>query len=159
MKRLIFSIQLLGIISIAAFAGAMIMLYTSLVSFWEQIPAEDFFNWYSNYSSGIEATTGPLVMLSLFLPLLAILLVRKIPQSRIYWLISFLLCIGIMAITLSYFVEANTSFATRSIEAAHLNESIHRWGDLHLLRISMALISAVFAGIGLLKYLSNSNED
>lgn len=159
MKRLILSIQILSIISIGAFAGAMTMLYTALVSFWKQVPAGDFLHWFSNYSSGIETSTGPLVMLSLILPLISIFLVRKIPKSRMYWLISFLLCIGIMAITMSFFVGANTSFANGSIELDQVKETLNTWGKLHIVRISLAFISSIFAGIGLVNYMSETGND
>ncbi len=158
MKKITVLIQVVSIISIGAFTGAMIMLYTAILSFWKQASPEDFLNWYANYASGIMDSTGPLVMLSLILPLICIFLVRKIPQSRTYWLISFLLSIVIMVITLSYFVDVNTSFGNKSIELNHVKETLETWGKLHIVRISIAFVSAVFAGIGMVKYLSNSSR-
>ncbi len=156
MKKIVLLIQVLCIISLGAFTGAMTMLYTAVLSFWKKAPPEDFLNWYSDYSSGITTTTGPLVVLSIILPLICIFLVVKIPKSRVYWIISFLFCAGIMVITMNYFVEVNSSFANKSIELSFIKETLNTWGKLHIIRILMAFVSSVFAGAGMITYLSKN---
>lgn len=156
MKKISLSIQILSIISIASFSGAMLMLYTGPVSFWKKIPPDDFLNWFSNHSSGIEITIGPLVILSMLLPLISVFSTWKIPKSRIYWLISFLFLLGIMAITLSFFLETNSAFAAKSIELDQVNEKLNTWDTLHSIRVVMGFLSAIFAGIGFIRYMSNT---
>ncbi len=158
MKKISLIIQSLSIISVAAFAGAMLMLYTALLSFWKQIPPADFLNWFSIYSSGIETTTGALGILSLILPLISIFLVRKISTSRNYWLLAYALVIGIMIITFSFFLEANSSFVSKSIDINAVGKTLKMWGSLHSIRISMGFLSAIFALVGLTKYISNSTS-
>lgn len=156
MKKVRLVIQILSIISIASFAGAMLMLYTSLVSFWEQIPPDDFLNWFSSYSSGITVTTGLLVKLSILFPLISIFITWKIPLSRNYWLIAYVFIIGIMVITFSFFIETNTAFVSKTIELAHVKASIKMWGDLHFIRTIMGFASSFFAVLGLVTYLSST---
>ncbi|SNZ01167.1 protein of unknown function [Flagellimonas pacifica] len=146
-------IQVISIACLGAFAGAMIMLNTAILSFWKKAAPEDFLDWYADYASGIMDATGPLVMSSLILPLVCFFLVIKNKQSRIYWIISFSLSVIIMIITMGYFVGVNTSFAEQSIELVQIKETLDTWGRNHLIRISLAFASALFAGIGLVKYL------
>ncbi|WP_299105999.1 DUF1772 domain-containing protein [uncultured Tenacibaculum sp.] len=154
MKSLTTIIQILSIIVTGMFSGAMIMLYTAVLSFWKQTKPSGFLIWYSNYSSGIIDSTGPLLMLSICLPLLSFVLVRKFSRINIYWLLSFLLCVLIMIITLIYFVDVNTSFGEKSIEIGNIKSTLNTWGNLHLIRILLALFSSFLGGIGLVKYLS-----
>ncbi|MCL6295083.1 anthrone oxygenase family protein [Jejuia spongiicola] len=156
MKKIALIIQVVSIICLGTFTGAMIMLYTAILSFWKKAEPLDFLDWYVEYASGIMGATGPLVMSSLILPLVCFFLVIRIKQSRIYWAISFLLSVIIMAITLSYFVDVNTSFANQSIELNHVKETLDTWGANHLIRILLAFTSATFAGFGLVKYLSKN---
>lgn len=157
MNRIVISFQIVSIILLGAFAGAMIMLYTAILSFWKKSTPQDFLDWYDSYASGIMDATGPLVMASIGLPLICFVLVIRNKQSRVYWLGSFLLSVIIMIITLSYFVNVNTSFVDQSIELDKVKKTLKTWGSNHLIRISLAFLSAIFAGIGLSKYLTNSN--
>lgn len=159
MKKLRLAIQIISIICLASFAGGMVMLYTALVSFWKQIPPADFLDWFSNYSSGIEDATGPFVKLSMLLPLISIILVWKVPRSRLYWLLSYAFVIGIMVVTFAFFIEANSSFASKTIELSLVAEKVNTWGNLHLLRIGMGFISAILGGIGLVKYIGSMNSN
>ncbi len=158
MRKITIAIQIVSIVSMGAFAGAMIMLYTAILSFWKKASPEEFLGWYSNYASGIMDATGPLVMSSILLPLICMVLVWKIPKSRIYWLISLLLSVIIMVITLSYFVDVNTSFADQSIELNRVKETLETWGQFHIIRISIAFISSVFGGMGIVQYLSKNQN-
>lgn len=153
-NKIVVLIQILTIICLASFTGAMIMLYTAILAFWKQSTSEEFLNWYVNYSSGITDSTGPFLMSSIIMPLICIFLIWKHPQSRKYWVISASLSGMIMIITLSYFVNVNTSFGNKSIAVNQIKETLIVWGNLHLLRISIALVSALSASIGLIKYLS-----
>ncbi|WP_097046601.1 anthrone oxygenase family protein [Flagellimonas pacifica] len=153
MRKISILIQVISIACLGAFAGAMIMLNTAILSFWKKAAPEDFLDWYADYASGIMDATGPLVMSSLILPLVCFFLVIKNKQSRIYWIISFSLSVIIMIITMGYFVGVNTSFAEQSIELVQIKETLDTWGRNHLIRISLAFASALFAGIGLVKYL------
>lgn len=154
MKNLRLPIQILSIASIAAFAGSMLMLYTTLVPFWKQMAPNNFLAWFSDYSSGITTTTGPFVKLCMLLPLTSILLVWKVPSSRVYWLISYAFILGIMVITFSFFIEANESFTNGTIELALVDEKVRLWGELHGIRTVLGFLSTVFAALGLLKYWS-----
>ncbi len=149
MKKLCLLVQVSSIISIAAFAGSMLMLNTSLVSFWKQIPPNEFLNWFSNYSTGIEMTTGPMLKLTMLLPLISIILVWKIPKSRYYWLTSYMLIIGIMVITVAFFIDANTSFVAKTVELENVKVIVTTWGTLHSIRTNLGFLSALFALIGL----------
>lgn len=153
MNRVVVSFQILTITIVGAFTGAMIMLYTAILAFWKLATHAEFLNWYTNYASGIMDATGPLLMSSIILPLISAFLVRNNPKSRKYWIISFFLCGIIMAITLSYFVDVNATFSDRSIEMTTVKNTLNTWGNLHLVRISLAFISTLVGGVGLVKYL------
>ncbi len=158
MKKIKLLVQILSVISIAGFAGSMLMLYTSLVPFWKQLPSEDFLNWFSNYSSGITATTGLFVKLSMLIPLTSIFLTWKTHVSRNYWAISYAFILGIMVITFSFFIEANESFVSKTIELKDVKEAINTWANLHAIRIVFSFLSAFFAALGMIKYISSTTS-
>ena len=158
MKPIAVLFQIVSIILLGAFTGAMIMLYTAILSFWKKTTPQDFLDWYDSYASGIMDATGPLVMASIGLPLICFVLVIKNRESRIYWLGSFLLSVIIMIITLSYFVDINTSFSDQTIKLGKIKETLKTWGDFHLIRILLAFISTLFATIGLVKHISSKRQ-
>jgi len=153
MKGFALPIQFLGLIAIAVFAGVMLNIYTGHLSFWKKMPPNEFLNWFSDYSSGITKSTGPLGMLSMALPLISIIFVWNTHQSRVYWIISLLLTIGVIVITMLYFIKTNTSFGNKTIEINEIQDTLNTWGKFHLVRICLAFLSVIFAGIGILKYL------
>lgn len=155
MKKISILFQVASITCLGAFVGAMIMLYTAILSFWKKAAPEDFLDWYADYASGIMDATGPLVMSSLILPLVCFFLVIRNKQSRMYWMISFLLSVIIMLFTLSYFVAVNNSFANQSIELDLVKNTLNTWGTNHLIRIALAFASTISGGFGLVQYLSN----
>ncbi len=94
-------------------------------------------------------TTGPMVKLTMLLPLISIILVWKIPKSRYYWLTSYMLIIGIMVITVAFFIDANTSFVAKTVELENVKVIVTTWGKLHSIRTILGFLSALFALIGL----------
>ena len=115
MKNIIIASQFSTVLILATFCGVMICIYTAHVPFWKQIPPEEFLGWFSTYSGGISNATGPFGMLSLALPLITLILTWSNTKSRLYWLLSFLLILGVMAITMVCFVKANTSFMNKTV--------------------------------------------
>lgn len=158
MNKIIVFIQIFAITVIGTFTGAMIMLYTAILAFWKQATSTEFLNWYANYSTGIMDSTGPLLMSSIVLPLICAFLVWRNRQSRMYWLISFILTGMIMLITLNYFVDVNTSFGNKSIELNSIKETLNTWGNFHLVRIFLAFISTLIGAFGLVKYISSKRQ-
>lgn len=152
MKNTIIASQFSTLLIIAAFCGFMLCIYTSHLSHWKQIPPENFLDWFSTYSGGISKGTGPLGMLSLALPLITLILTWSNSSSRIYWLLSFLLMLGVIAITMIFFVKTNTSFMNKTIALETIPETLVTWGKLHLVRIIMTALSAIAAVIGIIKF-------
>ena len=132
--------------------GFMLCIYTTLLSFWKQVPPESFLNWFSNYSGGISKGTGPLGMLNLILPLITLTITWSNTNSRAYWLLSFLLILGVIAITMIFFVKTNSSFMNKTIALEAVPDTLVTWGKLHLIRIIMTAIAAISAVIGIIKY-------
>ncbi len=154
MKNIVLVSQFSTLLSIALFCGFMLCIYTALLPFWKQISPESFLNWFSTYSGGISNGTGPLGMLSLILPLITLILTWSNTNSRAYWLLSFLLMLGVIAITMLFFVKANTSFMNKTIALEAIPDTLITWGKLHLVRIIMTSLAAISAVIGILKYQS-----
>lgn len=152
MKNLVLLSQYSTLISIAIFCGFMLCIYTALVPFWKQISTENFLDWFSTYSVGISKGTGPLGMLSLAFPLVTLVLTWSNSNSRIYWLLSFLLIVGVIVITMVFFVKANTSFINKTIALEAIPNTLVTWGKLHLVRIIMTTLAAISAVIGIIKY-------
>lgn len=152
MKTIIIASQFSTILILAAFCGVMICIYTAHVPFWKQVPPEEFLGWFSTYSVGISNATGPFGMLSLVLPLITLILTWSNTNSRLYWLLSFLLILGVIAITMVFFVKANTSFMNKTIAIETIPDTLVTWGKLHLVRIIMTTFSAISAAIGVTKY-------
>jgi len=149
-------IQFLGLIIIAAFGGVIFNIYSGHLSFWKKLPPEDFLNWYSNYSSGIIKSTSPLDIISIAILIISVILVWNVPQSRIYWVISLFLIVGIIVITMLYYIKTNSSFSSRTIELSEIRDNFSTWGRIHIVCISMAFFASITAGIGIIKYIQNT---
>ncbi|MBO6515072.1 MAG: DUF1772 domain-containing protein [Bacteroidia bacterium] len=158
MKIVKLVVQILSVISVASFAGAMLMLDTSLVAFWKQVSPDEFLDWFSAYSSGISRTTGIFVKLSMLLPLISLLVNMLNRQAMIYWSLSYICILAIMVITATFFVDANESFVSKTIELGKVPETITTWGRLHAIRTTLAFVSAFLASVGLYKYVSSIQE-
>lgn len=154
MKNIVLTSQFSTLLIIAMFCGVMLCIYTSHLPFWKKAQPEDFLNWFSVYSGGISKATGPLGMLSLVLPLITLIITWSDSNSRGYWLLSFLLMLGVITITMIFFVKANTSFVSKTIPIEAIPGTLITWGRLHLVRIIITSLSAVSAGIGIVKYHS-----
>lgn len=159
MKTLRLTFQILGLISVASFAGAMLMLYTALVPFWKQVPPAEFIEWFSNFSSGIQLTTGLLGFASIIFPIASVFLVWKVHKSRLYWILSSVLVIGIMIITFAFFLDANSSFANKTIELNEVANTLNTWGNLHFIRIILGFGSALFAAFGFTNFIGIGSRD
>ena len=152
MKNIIIASQFSTVLILATFCGVMICIYTAHVPFWKQVPPEEFLDWFSTYSGGISNATGPFGMLSLVLPLITLILTWSNTNSRLYWLLSFLLILGVIAITMVFFVKTNTSFMNKTVAVEAIPDTLVTWGKLHLVRIIMTAFSAISAAIGIIKY-------
>ncbi len=152
MKNIIIVSQFSALFSIACFCGVMLCIYTSHLSYWKQIPAESFLDWFSSYSGGISNATGPLGILSMLLPFVVLIVTWGNSNSRAYWLYSFLLALAVIAITMLYFVKTNTSFIEKTIPLNAVPNTLITWGKVHLIRIVLTSISAISAVIGIIKY-------
>ena len=147
-------IQIGSIVSIAAFVGVMISVYTSHYSLWIQKSPQDFLQWYQITSKGITDATGPTGIASLFLPLITLIVTWRNKQCRIYWFLAFTLVGSIIVITMVYFARVNMTFGNQSISLEDISGTLETWGSLHILRIILGVISAFLAGIGLVKFNS-----
>ncbi len=154
MKCIIQICQFGTLLSIAIFCGVMLCIYTAHLPFWKQMPPEEFLNWFSKSSSGISNATGPLGILSLLLPLITLIMTWSNPNGPTYWLLSFLLVLGVIAMTMIFFVKANTSFMNKTIALEAIPETLVTWGKLHLIRIIMTFLAAISTVIGIIKYQS-----
>lgn len=152
MKNISTVSQFSALFSIACFCGVMLCIYTSHLSYWKQIPAENFLDWFSSYSGGISTATGPLGMLSLILPFVVLIITWGNTNSRAYWLCSFLLMLAVIAITMLFFVKTNTSFMEKTIPLNAVPNTLITWGKVHLIRIVLTTISAISAVIVIIKY-------
>ncbi|MEM7372556.1 MAG: DUF1772 domain-containing protein [Bacteroidota bacterium] len=154
MKNIALASQFGSLLVIATFCGVMLCIYTSHLPFWKQVAPDDFLHWFSTYSGGISDATGPLGILSLILPVVTLAVTWSNSNSRIYWLLASLLMVGVIAITMIFFVKANTSFMNKTISVEAIPETLVTWGRLHFIRITMTSLAAILAVIGILKYQS-----
>ena len=151
-KKFVQVIQFVSLISIVAFFGFMLCIYTSHLSYWKQVEPEEFLNWFSTYSRGISVGTGPLGVMSLAFPLITLIMIRGHASSRTWWIMSIFLILGIFTITILFFVNTNNSFMNRTISMDAIPQTLVIWGELHLARMVMALGAAFSAVIGIIKY-------
>ncbi|MCR9253821.1 MAG: DUF1772 domain-containing protein [bacterium] len=153
MKILINYLQVASLVCLSSFIGVMICVYTSHYLVWVQLEADEFFHLFAISSKGISYATGATGIASLLICFITILFAWNNKISRIYWLVSYILLLFIILITAFYFVDVNKSFAAKSIPVTSLILTLGTWGQLHVLRIFLGVISASFAGFAIVKSL------
>lgn len=154
MKEITLVIQISTVLTVTAFLGVMFAIYTSHLPLWKALKPEEFLNWFSLSANGIRNATGPLGMFSLVFPLITLILTWSNTNSRLYWLFSFLLIAAVITITMIYFAKTNTAFGNKTISLDAIQSTLITWGNLHLVRLVLATISAVFSVLGIVKYYS-----
>lgn len=150
MTRVVNLIKVGTIISMAAFAGVMLCIYTSHLTIWKQAPPQEFLHLFQRFSPGISNATGLTGILGLLLSIITLIITWKSKNTSIYWTWSFVLISSAIVLTMVYFVRVNGSFTDQSILLEDVPKTLETWGMLHSVRIVMATLAAVFGGIGII---------
>jgi hypothetical protein len=126
------------------FAGVMFFIGNSLGGYWQSLDAQQFLNWFAA-NNGFIQNTIPLVALpTLVGTLLCSILFWRLP-SRHWWIAATLSWTGVAILTFSFFVPANSAFASGTFQAADVAPALALWLQIHWIRVILGIAGTAFA--------------
>ena len=134
----------LTVVALGLSAGAMLTEAVVLVDIWRAMPPADFLLWFAENETHLVAFYGPLQTATTLLVLLsaAVSTLTRRPGS-VWWAVSALLSIGVLALFFLYFSAANASFARQTLALEAVPAELLRWGKWQWLRTAVGV--AAFA--------------
>jgi hypothetical protein len=149
--------QLLTLVVLSAFSGALLFIAFVLVKFWQSIAPDVFLSWMSEHFFRLPTIMVPLNVLSLLSAIAALTTSWKVfPKSRLPFglgLLSLIVCTLTFPI---YFADANAKFVTQSIDFVDVDRQITTWLNWHWFRTGLAILSVVFVSWGLFEQKQTS---
>ena len=64
-------------------------------------------------------------------------------SALVLWILSMVCLLGVIVLTVVYFVPTNNAFASGAIEVGAVSEKLKQWVSIHYARIAIALLGAV----------------
>lgn len=142
MNKISTLLNILALVVLSAFAGALLFIAVAIVNFWKTTPPELFFSWMSDNFWRFPTIMVPLNLAALLLLILTLVVGWKIQIDRRLPL--GLALLPLVACTLTfpiYFAGANAEFLTRSIPLTDVAEKITIWSQWHLLRTVLVILA------------------
>lgn len=131
-------------------AGALLAEGGLLVPFWQSMEPSAFLVWYERYASLLMGFFTPLeVIPTLLILFAAIEALRKKRPVRVPLGIACFLAVAVLASFPLYFQGANASFASGSIDVAHIGAELQRWATWHWGRTVLAILGFAIAASAL----------
>jgi hypothetical protein len=150
MQKLTTPIQILALISLSAFSGALLFIALVVVRFWLSAEPEVFLVWMAEHFFRFPQLMVPLNLIALLTTVAALATVWNVlPAHRLPWGLG-LLCLIVCTITFPiYFASANTEFVAGSIELSEVAPHLKAWASWNWTRTALALLAVGFASWGL----------
>jgi hypothetical protein len=143
--------QVLALISLSLFLGALLFIAIVIVKFWQAAEPNIFLLWMSENFFRFPMIMIPLNIVSLLMIITALATSWKSnPSNRLLLglsLISLLVCTITFPI---YFASANAEFVNHTITFTHVAEKIRIWSNWHWFRTGFVVISIIFVSSSLL---------
>lgn len=139
--RLLFNI--LAVTGSAMFAGVMLLIGVTLGGYWKSLPAAEFLDWFSQ-NNGFVLRTIPLVVAPTLIGLAGSLwLGWGATNARMFWIGSAACIVGVLALTIVWFVPANAQFAAKALPLDQVPDRLNTWILIHYVRIGLAIVASM----------------
>jgi hypothetical protein len=151
MTRISTVFQVLTLIALSLYSGALLFIAIAVVSFWQAAQPSMFLSWMSANFYRFPRIMIPLNMLSLLMLIVALTTAwNSSPSSRLPLSLG-LISLFIATITFPiYFAGANAEFLSQTIDLGTISEKIGIWSNWHWFRTGLTILSIVFVSWALL---------
>lgn len=158
MPKIAIVLQILALISLSAFSGALLFIALVLVKFWQAIEPPVFLSWMGEHFFRFPTIMVPLNIIALVLVIAALITSWNSSASRLPWGLG-LACLVICTVTFPiYFLGANAAFVTGSLPLVDVTTEINTWSNWHWSRTGLTILAVVFAALGLYQQLDRTNQ-
>ncbi len=148
MSTLKLGFHVLAICGAAGFSGVMLSIGVTLGGYWRSLPAQEFLNWFAA-NNGFVARSVPIIVLPTLIGLVGSLWTTWTTPAFLLWVLSTVCIATVLILTVVYFVPSNTAFANGSVDPAEVEAKLNQWLQLHMFRIAIAMLAAVFGILAL----------
>jgi hypothetical protein len=151
MRKISIAFQVLSLIALSLFSGALLFIAIAIVKFWQAVEPDIFLSWMSENFFRFPVIMIPLNVVSLLMMIAALTTSWKAnPTSRLPLSLGL---ISLFACTITfplYFAGANAEFVARNIDLTDVAKKIGIWSNWHWFRTGLAILSIVFVSRSLL---------
>lgn len=143
-------VQILALIALSAFSGALLFVALVMVRFWQAAEPSIFLSWMAQHFVRFPMLMIPLNVIALLMTIAALAASWKSsPDNRLPWGLG-LLCLIICTVTFPiYFAGANAEFVTGSVDLTDVPSRLNAWSIWNWARTSLAILAVICAAWGL----------
>lgn len=151
-NKLNFGLAFVTVVVLGISAGAMLGEQLTLVPYWQAMPAGDFYAWYADNAARLKGFFSPLQITSAVLVLLTAIVCKLYRQPGTLWFgMSTLFGIAVLATFFLYFKEANANFIAATMTANELSAALVEWSSWQWGRIALGVAAFCAALYGIAK--------
>jgi hypothetical protein len=159
MQSLSTTIRLLAFAALNAFSGALLFTALVLVKFWQSTEPETFLDWMTDHFFRLPTIMVPLNVIALITTLAALVLSWKSGfYGRLFWGLGLVFLFACTITFPIYFAGANAEFTEQTIPLTVVASKINTWSQWHWFRTTLAMLAAVWAGLGCAVTLQSESE-
>lgn len=136
------------VVASGMFSGVMLFIGISLGGFYQNLPAQQFLDWFATNNSFIQDTIPLVAMPTLLGTILCTALSWRLP-SRKWWLAALLSWLVVAVLTFGFFVPTNATFASGTMPINEAPETLALWLQIHWIRIVFGIAGTTFAYLAL----------
>lgn len=134
--------KFLAISGSAMFAGVMLAIGVILGGYWKSLPPADFLEWFAHNNHFIMRAI-PVAFLPTVVGLAGMVWFDwSVSANRSIWLGASGCIVGVLAITIIYFVPSNAAFGAKAVPVDQVSTKLDTWLLIHNLRIMLALVAS-----------------
>lgn len=143
--------QVLALIALSLFSGALLFIAIAVVKFWQVVEPEIFLSWMNEHFFRFPTIMIPLNMVSLLMLIAALAISWKPqPRSRLPLSLGLIALFGCTITFPIYFAGANAEFLSHAIDLTAVAEKIGIWSNWHWFRTGLVILSIIFVSWALL---------
>lgn len=129
----------------AIFIGSQITEGVLLLPYWKSLTANEFYTFYSNFGQTIGGFYTVLTIISVTIPLIAVVYFKIKKQKGYYFaFLSAVFALLFLALFYIYFKEANELFFQSVLNKNELKSELIVWGNWHWGRVIIECFSLLF---------------
>lgn len=137
-------LPLVAVCGLGAFLGVLVMVWLTLVPYWQSLSVEAFTAEFARLDGPIIRTIGA-VLLPTLLSLVGSLWLGWSTPGRWLWLAATVCLAALLVMTRVYFLPQNSVFAAGTLPPGEVGPALAQWANLHIVRVVLALGATVCA--------------